>query len=207
MCVHARALTHLRVQSMSKIVKAKGPNGQPLPISEFEARVSQEILNLQNAPANEDIKSQLEALHIMSAQQVKLDSGKESIVVTVPFKLLKQFHQIQQRLVRELEKKFSGHHVVVVAQRTIQAPSGGKVQRPRSRTLTAVHEALLEDVVHPLEIVGKRTRVNRSGKMLKVFLDPKEHSAYETKLETFQTVYQKLTGKRVEFTFPVEEKA
>jgi small subunit ribosomal protein S7e len=29
-----------------------------------------------------------------------------AIVVFVPFKLLKAFHRIQQRLVRELEKKF-----------------------------------------------------------------------------------------------------
>jgi len=207
MCVHARALTHLRVQSMSKIVKAKGPNGQPLPISEFEARVSQEILNLQNAPANEDIKSQLEALHIMSAQQVKLDSGKESIVVTVPFKLLKQFHQIQQRLVRELEKKFSGQYVVIVAARKIVPAKGrGRAKigmRPRSRTLTAVHEATLSDIVFPTEIVGKRVRVSQDGnKLLKVLLDPKDQVTLETKLETFQKVYRTLTKKTVAFEFP-----
>jgi len=186
----------------AKIVKAEGAA-----LSEFEEKVAQELANFEAAASNEDIKPVLQELHATEARQLKSDSGKECIVVTIPYKLLSKFRVVQGRLVRELEKKFSGHHVVVVAQRTIQAPSGGKVQRPRSRTLTAVHEALLEDVVHPLEIVGKRTRVNRSGKMLKVFLDPKEHSAYETKLETFQTVYQKLTGKRVEFTFPVEEKA
>jgi small subunit ribosomal protein S7e len=58
----------------------------------------------------------------------------------VPFRLLKNFHKIQQRLVRELEKKFSGKDVVVVANRRIMPPpTGGKSNaRPRSRTLTAV---------------------------------------------------------------------
>jgi hypothetical protein len=58
----------------------------------------------------------------------------------VPFRLLKAFHKIQQRLVRELEKKFSGKDVVIIANRRILPASKNSVsnQRPRSRTLTAV---------------------------------------------------------------------
>ena len=58
----------------------------------------------------------------------------------VPFRLLKSFHKIQQRLVRELEKKFSGKDVVLIANRRIMRPvtTGRSNDRPRSRTLTAV---------------------------------------------------------------------
>lgn len=61
-------------------------------------------------------------------------------MMQVPYRLLKAFHKIQQRLVRELEKKFSGKDVVIVANRRILAPpkSGYSKLRPRSRTLTAV---------------------------------------------------------------------
>lgn len=37
----------------------------------------------------------------------------------MPYRLLKAFHKIQQRLVRELEKKFSGKDVVLVANRCV----------------------------------------------------------------------------------------
>ncbi len=95
----------------------------------------------------------------------------------MPFRLLKAFHKVQTRLVRELEKKFSGKDVVIVANRRImpKPTTGAAIARPRSRTLTAVHAALLEDLVYPTEIVGKRTRYRTDGsKLLKVFLDPKD---------------------------------
>ena len=58
----------------------------------------------------------------------------------MPYRLLKAFHKVQQRLVRELEKKFSGKDVVLIANRRIMpTPTSGKtIARPRSRTLTAV---------------------------------------------------------------------
>lgn len=55
--------------------------------------------------------------------------------------------------------------VVLVTTRRIMKPpkKGSAQQRPRSRTLTAVHEAVLEDLVYPTEIVGKRLRFRLDG--------------------------------------------
>jgi small subunit ribosomal protein S7e len=124
---------------------------------------------------------------------------------------LKQYHKIQIRLVRELEKKFSGSHVVIIAKRKILGSSYNrdsktKGPRPRSRTLTHVHEAILDDLVYPTEIVGKRTRCKVDGtKELKVLLEWKEKVNVDTKLETFSDVYKRLTNKDVVFEFPVDE--
>merc|ERR1712203_1204060 len=133
----------------------------------------------------------------------EMEAGKngKAIVVHFPFRVWKSVQKVQGRLIRELEKKFSKKHVVFVANRTILDKNfrrkGLKV-RPRTRTLTSVHESILEDVVAPTEIVGKRTRISVDGsKLLKVFLDPKDKDkeAVEAKFSTFSAVYKKLTNK------------
>ena len=66
-----------------------------------------------------------------------------------------------------------------------------------------MHDQTLEDLVYPTEIVGKRVRVRVDGaKIQKILLDPKDKSNVEHKLETFTTVYKKLTGKDAVFEFP-----
>jgi hypothetical protein len=42
--------------------------------------------------------------------------GKKAIIIFVPVPQLRSYQKIQTRLVRELEKKFSGKHVVFIAQ-------------------------------------------------------------------------------------------
>ena len=114
-------------------------------------------------------------------------------------------------LTRELEKKFSDRHVLFLASRRIlprprrsaRARNTQKQKRPRSRTLTAVHDAILTDLVYPVEIVGKRLRTKEDGnKILKVVLDEKERGGVDYRLDTYSQVYQKLTGRNVNFEFP-----
>lgn len=154
-----------------------------------------------------ELKADLRDLFFNAAKEVDISTGRKAIVIHVPFRLLKAFHKVQVRLVRELEKKFSGKDVVIVANRRImpKPTTGAAIARPRSRTLTAVHAALLEDLVYPTEIVGKRTRYRSDGsKLLKVFLDPKDRNSTEYKLDTFAGVYKKLTGRDCSFEFPIE---
>lgn len=72
-----------------------------------------------------------------------------------------------------------------------------------SRTLTAVHDAILSDLVFPAEIVGKRIRVKLDGKrVIKVHLDKTQQTNVEHKVDTFAGIYKHLTGKEVVFEFP-----
>merc|ERR1712113_953799 len=142
---------------------------------------------------------------ISNAQDVEV-KNRTALVIHFPFRVWKNVKKIQGRLVRELEKKFNKKHVVFVASRTIldkDFKRKGLQVRPRSRTLTAVHESILEDIVGPTEIYGKRTRISVDGsKLLKIFLDPKDDKEnVEAKLTTFSAVYKKLTNKEAVFTF------
>ncbi|KAH9314612.1 hypothetical protein KI387_023239 [Taxus chinensis] len=184
-----------------KIQKEKG--AEP---DDFEESVAQALFDLEST--NQELKSELKDLFINSAKQIDISGNRKAIVIHVPYRLRKAFRKIHVRLVRELEKKFSGKDVVMIATRRILRPpkKGSAAVRPRSRTLTAVHEAILEDVVYPAEIVGKRVRYRVDGsKIMKVYLDPKERNNTEYKLETFTGVYRKLCGKDVVFEYPLTE--
>ncbi|TPX70606.1 hypothetical protein SpCBS45565_g01592 [Spizellomyces sp. 'palustris'] len=188
------------MSARSKIVKPAGQEPD-----ELELQVAQNIYELEQNVA--ELKEDLRGLQFVSAKEVDVSHGKKAIIIFVPVPLLKQYHKVQSRLVRELEKKFSDRHVLLVAQRRIlrKPTRRARVQqpRPRSRTLTSVHEKLLEDLVYPTEIVGKRTKVRVDGsKLIKVFLDRKDHTALEYKLDTFSSAYKRLTGKEVDFEFP-----
>merc|ERR1712098_774812 len=135
-------------------------------------------------------------------------NDKKAVALFVPVPMLKAFQKFQPKLVRELEKKLSGKHVCLIAQRRI-LPKEKKGQkrkltqkRPKSRTLTSVHSNILDDLVYPADIVGKRTRVKLDGsRLFKVHLDKSQQTNMEHKMDSFSGVYRKLTGKEVGFEF------
>jgi len=207
------------LSTKGKIVKPAGVTPNP-----FEQSVAQALIDLEHAPAE---MADLKNLHITGAKELTTPAGAKAVIIFVPVPQLKAFQKLSSRLVPELEKKFSGSNVLIIAQRRILAPAkrGYKLKqpRPRSRTLTAVHEAILDDIAHPVDIVGKRTVHRLDGSKtikMSVFhtkfhepqfnifsyyfshLDPKEKANVEPKLDVFRHVYRTLTGKDAVFEFP-----
>ena len=179
------------------------------PLTELEESVARAFVELE--VTSKDLSADLRDLFISSVKEIDCSANKKAVIIFVPYRLHKRFQKIQSRLISELEKKFSGKHVCFIAQRTIMTPQYTRLHpgqlRPRSRTLTSVHNDILEDIVHPTQIVGKRVRVRTdNSKLLKVYLDPKDVKEVDYKLKTFSAVYKKLTNKSVEFMFmPADE--
>ncbi|CAN6717501.1 unnamed protein product [Malus baccata var. baccata] len=82
---------------------SKDNNAEP---TEFEESVAQAVFDLENT--NQELKSDLKDLYINSAIQVDVSGSKKAVVIHVPYRLRKAYRKIHVRLVRELEKKFSG---------------------------------------------------------------------------------------------------
>merc|ERR1712226_889572 len=187
------------LNARKKIIKEKG-----VAPTDLEEEVAKALFDIEVSPSS-DIKSEVRDIYINGAKEMDVGRNNKAVVVHFPFRVWKSVQKVQGRLIRELEKKFSKKHIVFVANRTILDKNfrrkGLKV-RPRSRTLTAVHESILEDVVGPTEIVGKQTRVAADGsKLIKIFLDPKDKDKedVENKLATYAAVYKKLTNKEATF--------
>lgn len=194
------------MSALNKIAATSPSRQSP---SELETSIATALYDLESNTA--DLKVALRPLQFVSAREIEVGHGKKAIVIFVPVPSLQGFHRVQQRLTRELEKKFSDRHVLILASRRIlprpkrssRSRTSQTQKRPRSRTLTAVHDAILGDLVFPVEIVGKRLRTKEDGsKILKVILDEKERNSVDYRLDTYTEVYRRLTGRGVNFEFP-----
>merc|ERR1711959_12413 len=85
--------------------------------SEIETAINNALEDLQNNIP--DLRSSLRPLQFVSAREIEVGHGRKAIVIFVPVPLLQGWHKVQQRLTRELEKKFSDRHVLLVASRRI----------------------------------------------------------------------------------------
>jgi len=186
----------------TKIIK-KGANPTSL-----ELKVAQAMYDFQTG-GDEKTANLLKELYIVGAKELSVGPEDRAIIIFVPYAKLKSFNLAYKELVPELERKFSGKHVMILAERKIlnkitKKNRGKRQKRPQSRTLTAVHNAILEDLVFPSEITDKRIRIRIDGsRIFKVTLDPKYREVVEPKLSTISALYKRLCGKDVVFNFPI----
>jgi len=185
----------------SKIVKRGGETP-----SELDLEVAKALFDIEVSPSC-DFKAELKDVVISGAQELEVKAGKKAVIVHFPYKSWRVVAQIHGKRLREVEKKLSKRHVLFTADRTMMNKNfkrQGIAVRPRSRTLTSIHDAILDDIVAPLQIGGKRTKVTADApKILKVVLDvkEKERDTVQEKLDTFSAAYLKLTNKPVVFAF------
>ena len=171
-----------------------------------ELRLAQTFYDIEKGTTS--INKRIAPLRICGVREYKVKGTRKAMVIFVPFAQLTAYHRIHNQLISALEKKFTNRHIVLVAKRRIiPAPRPGKKYtqpRPRSRTLADVQEKILDDIVYPAEIVGKRIRYRTDGSsFIKVHLERNMKPEIEPRLDSIRKVYEKLTGKEVRFEFPL----
>jgi len=187
--------------SAQKIVKANDEKPNKL-----DEEIATALVSIETSQSS-DIKAAVRDIVISGSKEVETSKAEKVVVVFFPYRSWKTVKTVQGKLIRELEKKLK-HKVILVANRTILDKNfkrkGLNLKiRPRSRTLTSVHDSILQDIVGPTEIVGKRTRIGQDGsKLIKVILDGKDKEQTEEKLDAFSSVYRQLTAKQAAFLYP-----
>jgi len=177
--------------------------------SQLEETVAQALFDIENSST--DLKNDVKDLYIASAKEIettiKGKKGKNIILISVPVPCLKLLNKVHARLVPELEKKLK-NPVLFIAKRTIQSKwlkTHKSQMRPRNRTLTSVHDSILEDLVLPGSIIGRRIRHRLDGStVMKVALDQNDEPALRDKIDAIAHIYKKLTTKEVQFEFRQE---
>jgi len=176
--------------------------------SAIEESVAQALFEVENSVA--DIKDLVKDLYVAGVREIEtVVKGKKKnvIILYVPYASLRIVYRVHAKLVPELEKRLKTT-VLVVAKRTIQSKwikNHRSQQRPRNRTLTAVYDAVLEDLCQPAAIIGRRYRHKLDGSVIqKIFLDQHEEPAVREKVDSIVSVYKKLTTRDITIEFKPE---
>jgi len=130
---------------------------------------------------------------------------KSTLVVYLPYVYVKNHRGLLSKLVNDIQNK-KKMPVFLVSHRTLLNPkSAHKQQIPRSRTLTQVYDSVLEDLVSPATIIGKRMRYHLDGTQhTKVFLSDESKAFLENKMACIPQIYKQLTNRKVTLEFRPE---
>eukprot|EP00831_Metopus_contortus_P027644 TRINITY_DN2318_c0_g2_i1.p1 TRINITY_DN2318_c0_g2~~TRINITY_DN2318_c0_g2_i1.p1 ORF type:complete len:223 (-),score=62.45 TRINITY_DN2318_c0_g2_i1:54-722(-) len=171
-------------------------------VSPTEDEVAKALFEIENS-SKDDMAEKIKKIKITKAEKVE-DRGVAVLIILVPFALFPLVKQSYSFLIQKLEAKFKCS-VVLLAQRTILSKyqkRKGSQKRPVSRTLSAVHDAFLEDIIFPYEIIGRRLRVKTDGTQIhKIHLKEADRKHVEARLQALALAYKKMTNKIITFEF------
>ena len=181
--------------NMEKIVKK---DTKP---TEIEEDVAKALFDFELSRTFDD-KEYVKKILIMKAEMVQSDP--KYLLIRVPYKSLDPLRKVQKDLIDTLEKKFSAP-IIMVGWRTIMSKvvkTKGKQRRPFSKTLSAVNQALMDDVVYPNIITGKRVRFTKEGsEIYKIIFSDRLKDQLKDRLAVMTSAYKKLTQKNLQFEF------
>lgn len=152
-----------------------------------------------------ELKKSLDNIKIENGAELPTSDNKKCYLVHVSSDSQDNLNKAHSNLVKKLEQKLSHPVVIVPARKRINGNlyrkyRGKKV--PRTETLTYVYDALLQDVVYPAAVVGKRIRYPKSkARTFKVLVDKTDREAIEYKLNAITASYKALTNRDLTVEF------
>ena len=96
---------------------------------------------------------------------------------------------------------------MVAKRTTVHKRSAYNQKIPYNRTLTAVYDSVLEDLLLPGFIVARRMRVRSDGTHLyKVFANEASRKVLEERTEIIENLYKALTNRKLAIDFKIEDR-
>ena len=128
-----------------------------------------------------------------------------AVVVYLPYIFIRDNKQMIPKLVNEIQKRRNQHAFIVAKRTTINKKAAFSQRIPRSRTLTSVNDAILDDLIAPAQVIGKRIRYRLNGsQLIKIFLNEESRAFLENKTHLIAQLYFALTNRKIAFEFRPE---
>lgn len=151
------------------------------------------------------IREDLEKLKIENANEIAV-GDRRCYLVQVNESSLESLHNIHAEITKKLEMNLNLPVIIVPYRKKINGKlfrryRGTKV--PREKTLSAVYDSYLEDLLYPATIVGKRVRYPKGkSRLFKVHVDPIDRETIEDKTSAIVACYKALTNRDLVVEFP-----
>ena len=153
-------------------------------------------------------RENMKNIKIENVSEINYEENKTFVLVNVNEASVKNLQAVHVDLVKRLESNLGKPVLVIPSRKTIDGKKyrkfiGKKV--PRTKTLTYVRENLLEDLLYPATVVGKRTRYPRGqSQQLKVLVDAVDREVLSSKTSAICVGYKTLTGHELSIDFPAQ---
>ena len=175
-----------------------------------KSKVSEAVKNVSIAldkikDTEKDKKDELESIKIENANEVEMPEDKKCYLIQVSSSNPTNFKKVHALLTKKLEDQLTLPIILIPSKKRVN----GKEYRtyiskkvPRDRTLTAVFDGYLDDILYPATIIGKRIRYpNGKTRTYKVQVDPLDKDIIEYKLPSMVACYRALTNRKLEIEF------
>ena len=172
-------------------------------INEIQKNVANEFEKIKDT--EKDHKAELDTIKIEHANEVSMNEDQKCYLIQISTQNLAGFKKVHSLLTKKFEEHLANTVILIPKRKRVN----GKEYRtfvskkvPRDKTLTAVFDGYLDDILYPAIIVGKRVRYSVGKKRTyKVIVDPLDKEMVEYKIPAITACYKAITNRKLEIQF------
>ena len=134
-----------------------------------------------------------------------MNDDQKCYLIQISTQNLNGFKKVHSLLTKKFEQHLSDTVILIPKRKRVNGKEYRKFvskKVPRDKTLTAVFDGYLDDILYPASIVGKRIRYSvGKTRTYKVLVDPLDKENVEYKLPAMTACYRALTNGKLEIEF------